>query len=47
MTTFTTTLVSKNTTITGAHRDLSFWFAILSPLIGVLVGFLALLLLVH
>lgn len=28
-------------------RDLAFWFAILSPVLGFLVGFLALLLLVH
>jgi hypothetical protein len=27
--------------------DLAFWFAILSPVLGFLVGFLALLLLVH
>ena len=27
--------------------DLAFWFAVLSPALGILVGFLALLLLVH
>ena len=47
MTTFIKALGHKNKTSTREDRDLSFWFAILSPLIGVLVGFLALLLLVH
>jgi hypothetical protein len=33
--------------LTDSHRDLAFWFAVLSPLLGILVGFLALLLFYH
>jgi hypothetical protein len=32
---------------TQAGWNIAFWFAVLSPVIGVLVGFLALFLLVH
>lgn len=32
---------------TPAGWDIAFWFAVLSPLLGVLVGLLALFLLVH
>jgi hypothetical protein len=32
---------------TGAGWDISFWFAVLSPVLGVLVAFFALLLFYH
>jgi hypothetical protein len=35
---------TKSNSITGGHWDIAFWFAILSPLLGIVVGFLALLL---
>jgi hypothetical protein len=37
-------LTSKIATITHADWDLAFWFAVLSPVLGILTGFLALLL---
>jgi len=42
MTTLPKTLTSKIATITGADWDISFWFAVLSPVLGILIGFLAL-----
>ena len=47
MTTLARTLASKVAFITGADWDLSFWFAVLSPVLGILTGFLALLLFYH
>ena len=47
MTTLPKTLTSKIAGITHADWDLSFWFAVLSPLLGILTGFLALLLFYH
>jgi hypothetical protein len=38
---------TKSNLITNAGWDLPFWFALLSPLIGILTGFLALLLFYH
>jgi hypothetical protein len=37
-------LTSKIAAITHADWDLAFWFAVLSPVLGILTGFLALLL---
>jgi hypothetical protein len=34
----------KSTTVTNSGWDVSFWFAVLNPALGALVGFLALLL---
>ena len=41
MRTFTKTL-TKIAGIGGADGDLAFWFAVLSPVLGLLAGFLAL-----
>jgi hypothetical protein len=38
---------TKSNTITESSWDLPFWFAVFSPALGVLVGFLAVLLLYH
>ena len=35
---------TQSNTITGAGWDISFWFAVLSPVLGILVGLLGLLL---
>jgi hypothetical protein len=32
---------------TGASWDAAFWFAVLSPVLGILIGFLALFLVYH
>jgi len=47
MITRTKTLTSKIANITGADWDVSLWFAVLSPVLGILTGFLALLLFYH
>jgi len=47
MTTLTKTLTSKIANIAGADWDVSFWFAVLSPVLGILAGFLALLFFYH
>ena len=47
MTTFPRILTSKIAIITSADWDVSFWFAVLSPVLGILAGFLALLLFYH
>ena len=47
MTTSRKTLVNKAEINPEGGWDIAFWFAILSPVLGFLVGFLALLLLVH
>ena len=47
MTTSAKALVNKPEIDRDTGWDFAFWFAILSPALGVLVGFLALLLLVH
>ncbi len=47
MTTLTKTLARKAAIVTGADWDVSFWFAVLSPVLGILAGFLALLLFYH
>ncbi len=47
MTTLTKTLARKAATVTGADWDVSFWFAVLSPVLGILAGFLALLFFYH
>jgi len=44
MTTPAKTLTGKVAIITGAGWDVPFWFAVLSPALGIAVGFLALLL---
>lgn len=36
---------TKSNAITGSGWDVSFWFAVLSPVLGIVVGFLALALL--
>jgi hypothetical protein len=46
MTTPAKTLFGKANN-TDAGYNIAFWFAVLSPALGVLLGFLALLLLVH
>jgi hypothetical protein len=38
---------TKSNAIIDADWNLSFWFAVLSPLLGILVGFLALVLFYH
>jgi hypothetical protein len=38
---------TKAHSITGSDRDVSFWFAVLSPVLGILFGYLALLLFYH
>ena len=47
MTNPTKTPAGKTASITGADWDVSFWFAVLSPVLGILVGFLALLWFYH
>jgi hypothetical protein len=42
MTTLPKILTSKIAIFTGTGWDVSFWFAVLSPVLGVLTGFLAL-----
>jgi hypothetical protein len=42
MTTHPKILTSKIAIITSADWDVAFWFAVLSPLLGIVVGFLAL-----
>ena len=44
MTTLPKILTSKIALFTGPGWDASFWFAVLSPVLGIVVGFLALLL---
>ncbi len=41
------TVINNAASKTDPDWNIAFWFAILSPALGVLVGFLALLLLVH
>ena len=38
---------TNSNTITGSSWDIPFWFAVFSPVLGILVGFLGLLLLYH
>jgi hypothetical protein len=38
---------TKSNAITGSGWDVPFWFAVLSPMLGMLIGFLALLLFYH
>ena len=38
---------TKSNAIIDSGWDVSFWFAVLSPALGILVGFLALLLFYH
>jgi RsiW-degrading membrane proteinase PrsW (M82 family) len=38
---------TKPNAITEAGWDIPFWFAVLSPVLGIVVGFLALLLFYH
>ncbi len=38
---------TKSNAITDWVWDVSFWFAVLSPVLGILIGFLALLLFFH
>ena len=38
---------TKSDVITGTGWDIPFWFAVLSPVLGILTGFLALLLFYH
>jgi hypothetical protein len=40
-------ITTKSNVRTDSDRSVSFWFAVLSPVLGMLVGFLALLLAVH
>jgi hypothetical protein len=47
MTTPEKTVTSNVATITGTRWDVAFWFAVLSPALGVVVGFIALLLFYH
>ena len=47
MTTPAKTLASNVATITGAGWDVAFWFAVLSPVLGILLGVLVLLLFYH
>jgi len=37
----------KSNPSTGSGRNIAIWFALLSPVLGILVGFLALLLFYH
>ena len=41
------TLTGKVPIHTGASWDTAFWFAVLSPLLGIVIGFLALFLVYH
>ncbi len=47
MTTQAKTIINKAAREADTDWNITFWFAVLSPVLGVLVGFLALLLLVH
>ena len=47
MTTLPKTLTSKIAIIAGADWDVSFWFAVLSPVLGIVAGFLTLLFFYH
>jgi len=47
MTTFPKTLARKFALFAGEGWDISFWFAVLSPAVGILVGFVALFLFYH
>jgi len=38
---------TKSNTVSEAGWDIAFWFAVLSPIIGVLLGFLAPFLIYH
>jgi hypothetical protein len=38
---------TKSNASTGSDWNVSFWFAVLSPVLGILVGFLALFLFYH
>jgi hypothetical protein len=38
---------TQSNAMTNSGWDVAFWFAVLSPLLGILVGFLALLLFYH
>jgi hypothetical protein len=38
---------TKSDAVTGSSWDIAFWFAVLSPVIGVLVGLLAPFLIYH
>ena len=38
---------TKSTAMIHSEWDVAFWFAVLSPALGILVGFLALLLFYH
>ena len=39
--------MTKSNTITDSNWDIPFWFAVLSPVLGILVGFLGVLLFYH
>ena len=47
MTTLAKTLTSKIDGLTHPDWDISFWFAVLSPVLGIVAGFLALLFFYH
>ena len=47
MTTLPKILTNKIAIFTGTGWDVSLWFAVLSPVLGILTGFLALLLFYH
>ena len=38
---------AKSNTIADASWDIPFWFAVLSPVLGIMIGFLGLLLFYH
>jgi len=38
---------TKPDAVTGAGWDIPFWFAVLSPVLGIMIGFLGLLLFYH
>jgi len=42
MTALPKTLTSKIAISASGHWDIAFWFAVLSPVLGILAGFLAL-----
>ncbi|HET9368571.1 MAG TPA: hypothetical protein VFO22_10900 [Candidatus Udaeobacter sp.] len=47
MTTLPKIRTSKTAIFTGTGWDVFFWFAVLSPVLGMVVGFLALVLFYH
>ena len=47
MTTLPKILTSKIALFNGTGWDVAFWFAVLSPVLGILAGFLALLFFYH